>query len=611
MENATQKKKYPFLQGGGEMGKLTRNFNWEVTSVGSPDLWPQSLRTTVSNLLRSRIPMFLWWGEDLIQFYNDAYQPSFGTEGRHPKALGQPGKECWPEIWDIIFPLIQKVKTSGEPSWHENQLIPIYRNEKMEDVYWTFCYSLVLDDIDNAAGVLVTCMETKEAELIIANKKLIYENELKEQRAAELIIANEKLVYENEQKEQRAAELIIANKEQLRVGKALKESENNLRHMILQAPVAMCILRGPEYTLEIANTRMFEFWGKPKEILLGKPIFEGMPEAKEQGLEALLENVYTTGNGFKAFERPLNLFRGMHIETIYVNFVYEALYEDNGRIAGIIAVAVEVTEQVNARQRIEEVVEQRTKELAEANIALKVNNQELKQFAYIASHDLQEPLRKVSTFTEKLKENLGEIDERSQIYLDKITTSTQRMMQLIQDVLNFSQLSTENRIEERVDLNCLIESLTSDFELVIEQKGATIIYNNLPTLKVHPLQMRQLFGNLLSNGLKFTKGNVSPVITISANSIAETERTKYNNLLPETDYCIITVADNGIGFSQEYAKKIFNIFERLHGKTEFAGTGIGLAMCKRIAQNHNGEIWATSANEKGSAFHVILPKPME
>ncbi len=157
----------------------------------------------------------------------------------------------------------------------------------------------------------------------------------------------------------------------------------------------------------------------------------------------------------------------------------------------------------------------------------------------------------------------------------------------------------------------MIESLTSDFELVIEQKGATIIYNNLPTLKVHPLQMRQLFGNLLSNGLKFTKENVSPVITISAHPVAETERTKYKNLLSETDYYIITVADNGIGFSQKYADKIFDIFQRLHSKTEFAGTGIGLAMCKRIAQNHNGEIWATSVNEKGSAFHVILPKLME
>src|SRR5215207_7192094 len=144
------------------MGELTRRFDWSKTPVGSPDKWPQSLRTTVSNLLRSKFPMFLWWGKDMIQFYNDAYRPSLGNEGKHPFALGQKGRQCWPEIWDIISPLLNQVETTGEATWMEDQLVPIYRNSKIEDVYWTYSYSSVLNDEGMHAGILVTCTETTE-----------------------------------------------------------------------------------------------------------------------------------------------------------------------------------------------------------------------------------------------------------------------------------------------------------------------------------------------------------------------------------------------------------------------------------------------------------------
>lgn len=132
METLTQNRIYPFLQGGGEMGELTRNYDWGETNIGTPDEWPQSLRNIVSLILRSKFPMFLWWGDELIQFYNDAYRPSLGIEGKHPKALGQMAEECWPEIWHIIYPLIKQVKTTGEATWSEDQLVPIYRNKKLK-----------------------------------------------------------------------------------------------------------------------------------------------------------------------------------------------------------------------------------------------------------------------------------------------------------------------------------------------------------------------------------------------------------------------------------------------------------------------------------------------
>jgi PAS domain S-box-containing protein len=151
-----------YLQGGGEMGQLTRQFDWSKTVLGDPEGWSQSLLTTIGIILNSRFPMFLWWGPELIQFYNDAYRPSLGQNGKHPTALGQRGVDCWPEIWPVIKPLIDNVLEGGESTWSENQLIPIYRNNKLEDVYWTFSYSKVLDETGNPGGVLVICNETTE-----------------------------------------------------------------------------------------------------------------------------------------------------------------------------------------------------------------------------------------------------------------------------------------------------------------------------------------------------------------------------------------------------------------------------------------------------------------
>lgn len=143
------------------MGELTRNFNWPGTHLGPPEQWPQNLRLTLSMILSSRFPMFLWWGEELIQFYNDAYRPSLGNNGKHP-AVGQKAKDCWPEIWDIIYPLINQVRTTGQATWSEDQLVPIYRNGRIEDVYWTFGYSPIFSETGLVEGVLVVCTETTE-----------------------------------------------------------------------------------------------------------------------------------------------------------------------------------------------------------------------------------------------------------------------------------------------------------------------------------------------------------------------------------------------------------------------------------------------------------------
>ncbi|RYF82009.1 MAG: PAS domain S-box protein, partial [Chitinophagaceae bacterium] len=191
----------------------------------------------------------------------------------------------------------------GKPVWFEDQLVPFYRNGKLEDIYWTFSYSLILDDDGMPAGVLVTCMETTQA---------------------------------------------------VQARRQTEETARSLRNIILQAPIAICIFRGPQFVVEVANEAMFSLWGKSSEDVLGKPLFDGVPEAKSQGYEELMTDVLLSGQPYSANELPVTLLRNGDVKTVYVNFTYQPLRENDGSVTGIMAMATDVTEQVLARQRIED-----------------------------------------------------------------------------------------------------------------------------------------------------------------------------------------------------------------------------------------------------------------
>jgi PAS domain S-box-containing protein len=303
MKEKISERNIQFLEGGGEMGELIRNKNWSATPLGAPENWPQSLKTSLSILLNSKFPMFLWWGKDLICFYNDAYRPSLGLEGKHPFILGMNAKDAWTEIWPIIKPLIDQVLAGGEATWSEDQLIPIFRNGKIEDVYWTFSYSPVKDEEGKVAGVMVICSETTQKVLNL---------------------------------------------------KSLEESNQRYIKNILQAPAAMCILTGKDFVVEIANQRVLDLWSKTSKEVIGIPVLEALPEIKDQGIGELLNKVYSTGEKFTANEFPVMLLRNGKMETLFLNFVYEAIRDSEGNISGIMVIAMDVTLQAIARKKIEE-----------------------------------------------------------------------------------------------------------------------------------------------------------------------------------------------------------------------------------------------------------------
>lgn len=395
------------------------------------------------------------------------------------------------------------------------------------------------------------------------------------------------------------------------IRKALEKSEGNFRSMILQAPVAICIFEGKDYVFGVINSMMEEMLGRDASFLLGKPFFEAMPEMQNDGLKPILDTIMQTGNYYKSEDQKFVLPRGNSKETIYASYIYEPIKDAYGNVESIIVVASDVTQQVFARRKIEEIVAERTKALAEANKSLQESNAELEQFAYIASHDLQEPLRKISIFGKMLEESLENASDRSLNYMNKINHSTLRMSNLIKDILGYSQLSKDSEVFSKVDLNKSLKGIISDYELIIEQKGASLHWSELPIIEAIPLQILQLFSNLISNSLKYSRTDVSPEITITA-SIATPEEVEEHKLPNQNiKYSKIVFTDNGIGFKEEYADRIFNIFQRLHGKTDYEGTGIGLAMCKKIAQNHHGTIFAIGSDSFGAKFVLLLPIKQE
>ena len=232
----------------------------------------------------------------------------------------------------------------------------------------------------------------------------------------------------------------------------------------------------------------------------------------------------------------------------------------------------------------------------------------MEEFAYIASHDLQEPLRKISTFSSLLSEKLGgEIREDANLFLKRIIASADSMRTLIDHLLEFSRITRTNEPFRPTSLSFVLQEVRNELELKIEETGASIEASALPTIQASVMQMKQLFSNILGNAIKFRKPDVPPVIRIGHAELSTSEKREYG-LKAEKRYFIIKVSDNGIGFDEAYASRIFQIFQRLHGKTEYPGSGIGLAICKRIADNHHGLIFAESAGNQGACFTVILPE---
>ncbi|WP_066405591.1 PAS domain S-box protein [Flavisolibacter tropicus] len=548
-----------------------------------------------------------------------------------------------------------------------------------------------------------------------------YENEYRVVSPADgrlrWVRAKAKAFIDESGKTYRLAGVTVDITKQKEVEEALQQSESNLRNLVLHAPVAMCIGSVPSFIVEVANDRMLELWGKRFEEIVGRPVFEVLPIAGEQELAHVIQHVYTTGEPFTAHEMPVSLHRDHMQETAYLNFVYQPIKNSDGVVTKIIAVAIDVTDQVVARKEIEEshkefqfamnflpqifwlarpdgyhyyynkqfydytglnynetkgerwnelfhpddqepawetwrhsletgepyefeyrlrrhdgqyrwflgralplrdetgaitkwfgtgteihdqktFTEQLENMVADRTKELKQSNEDLQQFVHVASHDLKEPVRKMNFFLSRVKATLnGNRDEKTGFYLDRVQAASNRMLSMINGVLAYSTISAVEELYESVDLNLLIKNVAIDLELVMQQNDATIRFSNLLTLYGSPVMLHQLFYNLISNSLKFARVGVPPVINIT------TEEMELNGKAVTR----IRLQDNGIGFEQEYAEKIFGAFARLHSKDKYEGAGLGLSLCKKIVERHGGTITARGKENEGTVFEILLP----
>jgi len=281
------------------------------------------------------------------------------------------------------------------------------------------------------------------------------------------------------------------------------------------------------------------------------------------------------------------------------------LRDDAGNIVKWFGTCTDIHDQRMMSDVLEQKVAERTQELQRINLELEASNNELLQFASVASHDLKEPLRKIHIFSNLIKDRYMQNSESSALdYMNRIINSSARMTRLIDELLTFSRLSI-NSFFERTDMNEVIGEVLSDLELMIKEKGATIEVDNFPEIDVVPGQMRQVFQNIISNALKFTRPDLPPHITIRCERISQCRIKSSAN--KKGGFVRISIADNGIGFDEQYAQKIFTIFQRLHSRERYEGTGIGLAITKKIIEKHNGIISAESKAGEGATFIIVLP----
>jgi two-component system, chemotaxis family, CheB/CheR fusion protein len=291
-----------------------------------------------------------------------------------------------------------------------------------------------------------------------------------------------------------------------------------------------------------------------------------------------------------------------------------AIQDEVGKIKIWIGSKTEIQEQREQKEELEKAVNERTQDLQIKNEELKSINAELESFAYVCSHDLQEPLRKIQIFTGRLLENENQhLSDKGKKDFESMRKSAKRMQTLIEDLLAYSRLGTADKKFEIRNLNIIVEEVIAGYKETIEEKNATIDATELGSANIIPFQFHQLMHNIIGNALKFSKPNLPPHITIKSKIINGSQLkdrepdAPQDRFTPEEKYCHISITDNGIGFEMEFDEKIFEVFQKLHSSDEYTGTGIGLAIVKKIVDNHNGFISVTSELNKGTRFNIYIP----
>ncbi|MEQ1584813.1 MAG: ATP-binding protein, partial [Cyclobacteriaceae bacterium] len=459
-------------------------------------------------------------------------------------------------------------------------------------------------------------------ELQSAHEEVVSSNE-------ELQTVNEELETSKEEMESTNEELVTANEELQTRNDLLIESYDYSTAIISTLHEPMLIMDGG-MRVKSANEAFYKKFDVNKEETEGILLYElGNKQWDIPSLRVLLEEIVPKNSYFRDFE-VTHTFPGIGEKVLMLN-ARRIVQKSHGEQLILLSINditaavrlqhkekdeltrdIMITKSYNLK--LESAVKQRTSELDRINNSLAEKNNELEKmikeleaFTYVSSHDLQEPLRKIRTFAGRiLEKEHPNLSETGKNYFRLMQNSAERMQVLIQDLLAFSRISTAERKFESIDLGQLVEEVKDEFKERIEETKAVVDVNGVGKVNVIPFQFRQVLQNLMSNAFKFSKPGIPPHISIECHEV-ESSKVDFVNLMPKKKYYQISISDNGIGFEAEYTDKIFKVFEKLHSKDEYAGTGIGLAIVKKIVENHNGFITAKSELSKGTKFDIFIP----
>lgn len=530
------------------MGALMRAHDWRSTSLGPPQTWPQTLRTALRLLLNTGHPMYIWWGPELLCFYNDAYRQSIGPE-RHPGSLGQPAHAVWAEIWDVIGPQIEQVMTGRGATWHENQLIPISRYGRLEEVYWTYSYGPIDDDTAvpyGVGGVLVVCTETTQ-------------QVLSEQH--------------------------------------LRAADSRWRALFDQAPSFMCVLDGPGHRFEYANPRYHELIGH--RDIMGRSLMDAMPEVAAQGFVEQLDRVYATGETYSATAAPVMLPGGTRDSPLrqrYVDFVFQPIRDAHGTVTGIFVEGSDVTDRVLTSTALTD-SEARYRALAEA---LRETDRRKDEFLAILAHELRNPLAPVRNAARLLRAETADatVREWATTVIDR---QIQAMSALLDYLLDVSRIKRGQIIlnKQWISLSSIVDASLEISRPLIEARKHSLAISLPPEpidLEVDPLRLSQVLSNLLTNAAKYMDfgGRIELGVRVAGAEV------------------YIAVRDHGIGLEPASLTAIFEMFSQVKTTLDRSegGLGIGLALVRGLVALHGGRIEASSEGlGRGSEFCVWLPMP--
>lgn len=406
------------------------------------------------------------------------------------------------------------------------------------------------------------------------------------------------------QRHQFEAELIQARTVAEEARKAVEDSERRFRQLA-DAVTQMIWTNRPTGEIDFWNQRWYDYTDRRDN------------EDPTQGWQAVVHPDDLAGT-LAAYQRALTTGEVFVVENRYRRAAdghyywhlnrAEPLRDETGAIRLWVGTATNIDDRKRQSELLEEQVSERTRALEAANFDLQRSNENLLRFAYVASHDLQEPLRKIQSFGDLLKTTYAHQLGEGADYLSRMQLAAARMSMLIKDLLAFSRISTQRHSFGLVSLNDLVAGVLGDLELTIQESDAVVEVGTLPTVVGDALQLGQLFQNLIANALKFRQPNQPPYVRISCQPLPAAQLPSTVKLTSSADtFYRITVADNGIGFDEKYLDRMFEVFQRLHGKNQYGGTGIGLAIVQKVAENHGGATTATSQPGQGAQFMVYLP----